>query len=201
MYPGMGISLPNMLPSFPTFPNVRPHPASPARGHRALPKFNLPIREFLGEYGWVQGDGSTVWSKPVDSTLPLKRLNTKLARLGKGIRSWRREKDGDTRLQLAIVKEVLLQLKAAQENRLLTNQENELHRRLKTRSTELAAIEKSSIRQRSRLAYIRSGDANTKYFHIRASTRLRKNYIQSLHMDGGVAVVHNDKEKVVTDYF
>jgi len=51
------------------------------------------------------------------------------------------------------------------------------------------------------LAYIRSGDANTKYFHIRASTRLRKNYIQSLHMDGGVAVVHNDKEKVVTDYF
>ena len=110
-----------------------------------------------------------VWSKPVHSTLPLKRLNTKLARLAKGIRRWRREKVGDTRLQLAFVKEVLLQLVAAQENRLLTNQENELHRRLKARSTELAAIEKSRIRKRSRLAYIRSGDTNTKYFHIRAA--------------------------------
>ncbi|CAD6342401.1 unnamed protein product [Miscanthus lutarioriparius] len=158
---------------------------------------------FQFENFWVNMDGfkemvQQVWSKPVHSTLPLKRLNTKLARLAKGIRRWRREKVGDTRLQLAIVKEVLLQLVAAQENRLLTNQENELRRRLKARSTELAAIEKSRIRQRSRLAYIRSGDANTKYFHIRASTRLRKNYIHSLHTDGGVAVVHNDKEKVIT---
>jgi hypothetical protein len=30
---------------------------------------------------------------------------------------------------------------------------------------------------------------------------LRKNYIQSLHTDEGVAIAHNDKEKVVTDYF
>jgi hypothetical protein len=161
---------------------------------------------FRFENFWVNMDGfkemvQQVWSKPVHSTLPIKRLNTKLARLANGIRRWHREKVGDTRLQLAIVKEVLLQLEAAQENRLLTNQENELRRRLKARSTELAAIEKSRIRQRSRLAYIRSGDANTKYFHIRASTRLRKNYIHSLHTDGGVAVVHNDKEKVVTDYF
>jgi hypothetical protein len=106
-----------------------------------------------------------------------------------------------TWLQLAIVKEVLLQLEAAQETRLLTSQETELRRRLKARSTGLTAIEKSRIRQRSRLTYIRCGDANTKFFHIRASTRLRKNYIQSLHTDEGVAIAHNDKENVVTDYF
>jgi hypothetical protein len=95
---------------------------------------------------WVHIDGfkevvQQIWNKPVHSTMPLKRLNTKLARVAKGIRRWRKEKVGDTRLQLAIVKEVLLQLEAAQETRLLTSQETELRHRLKTRSTGLAAIE------------------------------------------------------------
>jgi len=72
---------------------------------------------------------------------------------------------------------------------------------LKARSTELAAIEKSRIKQRARLAYIRNGDANTKFFHIRASTRMRKNYICCLHTNGGVAITHNDKQKVLEDYF
>ena len=142
-----------------------------------------------------------IWKRPVQSVLPLKRLNPKLARVAKGIKRWRKEKTGDTRLQLAIVKEVLLQLEAAQESRALTPQELQLRRQLKAKSTGLAAIEKSRIRQRSRLAYIRSGDTNTKFFHIRASTRLRENYVHCLHTDGGVAVTHNDKEKVVADYF
>jgi len=142
-----------------------------------------------------------VWSKPVHSTLPLKRLNTKLARLAKGIRSWRREKDGDTRLQLAIVKEVLLQLEAAQENRLLTNQEKRTAPTLKSKEhrtcshrkiQDLAAVEIGIHPQRG---------YEHKIFPHQGSTRLRKNYIHSLHTDGGVAVVHNDKEKVVTDYF
>lgn len=51
------------------------------------------------------------------------------------------------------------------------------------------------------MAYIRSGDANTKFFHIRASTRRRKNYIHCLHANGGVAITHSDKQKVVADYF
>lgn len=111
-----------------------------------------------------------------------------------------REKIGDTRLQLAIVKEVLLQLEAAQELRTLTPQEIALRRQLKAKSTGLAAIEKSRIRQRARLSHIRSGDANTKFFHIRASTRTRKNYIHCLRTDEGLAITHSDKEKVVADY-
>ena len=142
-----------------------------------------------------------VWSKPVHSSLPIKRLHTKLARVAKGLKRWHGEKIGDTRLQLAIVKEVLLQLEAAQEFRTLTQQELDLRRRLKIRSTGLAAIEKSRIKQRARLTYIRSGDVNTKFFHIRASTRLRKNYIHCLHTDGRVATTHNDKEKITAITF
>ena len=118
-----------------------------------------------------------IWNKPVASSQPLKRLHIKLYRVAKGIKRWRKEKIGDTRLQLAIVKEILLQLEAAQEFRNLSQEELQLRQQLKIRSMGLAAIEKSRIRQKSRLANIKCGDANTKLFHIRASSRARKNYI------------------------
>ena len=74
---------------------------------------------------WVHMDSfkklvEQVWNRPVHSALPIKRLHIKLARVAKGIKRWRKEKIGDTRLQLAIVKEVLLQLEAAQETMTLT---------------------------------------------------------------------------------
>ena len=141
------------------------------------------------------------WNRPVASALPIKCLHIKMARVAKGIKCWKKDKIGDTRIQLAIVKEVLLQLEVAQEHRVLTVMELHLCCRLKSRSTRLAAIEKSRIRQRSRLTYIRCGDANTKFFHSRANARRRKNYIHCLHTDGGIAVAHQDKEKVIHDYF
>jgi hypothetical protein len=79
--------------------------------------------------------------------------------------------------------------------------EFDLCRDLNVHSTGLAAIEKSRIRQRSRLTYIRCGNANTKIFHIRASARRRKNYIHCLHTDEGIAIAHEEKEKVIGDYF
>jgi hypothetical protein len=49
-----------------------------------------------------------IWNRPVHSALPIKWLHIKLARVAKGIKKWRKEKIGDTWLQLAIIKEVLL---------------------------------------------------------------------------------------------
>jgi len=95
-------------------------------------------------------------------------------------------KIGDTRLYLAIIKEVLLHLEAAEEIRALTPRELQLHQQLKARGTGLATIEKSRIRQRSRLVFIQNGDANTIFFHIRASTSMRKNYVHYLDTNGGL---------------
>ena len=100
----------------------------------------------------------------MNSVQPLKRLHIKLARTIKGIKNWKKSKIGDTRLQLAIVKEIILRLETAQEERTLTQDELDLLKRLKVRSIGLALIEKARIRQRSRLTYIRFGDANTKFF-------------------------------------
>ncbi|XP_066392289.1 uncharacterized protein [Miscanthus floridulus] len=161
---------------------------------------------FRFENFWTKVDGfhevvQDAWNKPVYSALPLKRLHIKLARVAKAIKRWHKEKIGDTRLQLAIVKEVLLQLELAQESRMLMSQELDLCRRLKTRSVGLAAIEKSRIRQRSRLTYIRCGDTNIKFFHIRANARQRKNYIHCLHTERGMVMAHEEKQKVTGVYF
>lgn len=133
------------------------------------------------------------------STQPLKWLQ--IIQVTKAIKRWRKEKIGDTRQQLALVKEIFLQLEAAQEYRSLSQEELQLRRQLKIHSMGLAAIKKSRIKQKSRLTNIKCGDANTKLFNIRASSRARKNYIQCLQSDNGIALTHKDKEEVSSDYF
>ena len=55
----------------------------------------------------------------------------------------------DTRLQLVIVKEIILRLETAQEERTLTQDELNLLRRLKARSIGLALIKKARFKQRA----------------------------------------------------
>ncbi|WVZ96688.1 hypothetical protein U9M48_042292 [Paspalum notatum var. saurae] len=112
-----------------------------------------PNHSFRFENYWVKMDGfkeavQSAWSKQITSShLPLKRLHIKLARTAKAIKAWRKAKIGDTKLQLVIVKEVILRLETAQEDRTLTFEELELLKKLKLRSLGLALIEKSRIRQ------------------------------------------------------
>jgi len=167
--------------------------------HKKEPSFRF-------ENFWTSVDGfqetvQEAWNKPISSSNQLKRLHTKLSRVAKALKRWRKEKVGDTKLQLALAKEILLQLEVAQESRALSPEELDLRRRLKIRSTGLAAIEKARIRQRSRLTYIRAGDANTKFFHMRASARRTKNYIHCLHTNDSMVFAHDSKEKIVVDYF
>jgi len=172
--------------------------------HGMLDHFNNNFFRF--ENFWTKMDGfqevvQAEWGKPVNTTLPIKRFHIKMARLAKRLKKWCKEKKGNTRLQLAITKEILLQLEMAQESRPLSIPELELRKRLKARSTGLAVIEKSRMRQRSRLTYIRSGDAKTKLFHMEANARRRKNYIHCLQKDGGLVFSQEEKEKVAEDYF
>jgi hypothetical protein len=71
---------------------------------------------------------------------------------------------------------------------------------LKARILGLSVIQRSRARQRSRITWLRHGDANTKFFHIMANQR-RKKHIHSLQTDEGLAVTQADKQRAVLDHF
>ena len=100
-----------------------------------------------------------------------------------------------------MAQEVILRFDIAQESRSLSDAEYRLRANLKKRILGWAAIEKARRRQSSRVTYLREGDANTKFFHLKANARRRKNFIQRLKNGPGWAVSHQDKQTIVVDHF
>ena len=58
----------------------------------------------------------------------------------------------------------------------------------------LASLEEISLRQKSRVLWLKEGDNNSKFFHRMANSHGRNNYLGDLEVDG---VVYEDKAEVV----
>jgi hypothetical protein len=97
--------------------------------------------------------------------------------------------------------DVILQLDVAQEFRALSPDERRLRADLKQHVKGLAALERTRKRQASRISYLREGDANTKFFHLRVNARKRKNHILRLKHNNGWATTHEDKDKLIFEHF
>ena len=161
---------------------------------------------FKFEEFWLRMPGfkdtvSVAWNKHIQATDPIRRFHTKLSRTAKALKQWQRQSVGDIRKQLAVGKEIILRLDLAEEARPLSEEERGLRRTLKASYLGLLAIDKMKLRQRSRLTWIRLGDANSKLFHARANGRRRRIYIQRLVTGAGMAVTTKDKEEVLFQHF
>ena len=95
------------------------------------------------------------------------------------------------RLQLAVARVVILRFDTEEEHRQLQQWELELRRKLKFRVLGLASLARSIARQRSRVLYLREGDANTRFFLLQACRRGRVNTISSLRVHG-TEVINDD---------
>jgi hypothetical protein len=80
---------------------------------------------------------------------------------------------------------VILHLDLAQEARILNAQERDLRAKLKRKVIALAVIERARRKQSARIANIREGDANTKFFHLRVNARRRKIHIHRIKHNNG----------------
>jgi hypothetical protein len=107
-------------------------------------------------------------------------FRVKLSRVAKALRFWSKSLVSHAKLAMTICRDVILQLEVAQERRPLSLGEIELIRKLKLRILGLAAVERSRERQRSRVTWLRKGDANTKYVHLMATMRKQINFIHVL---------------------
>ncbi|XP_071685441.1 uncharacterized protein [Lolium perenne] len=142
------------------------------------------------------------WTKPVSSNDAVRKLHTKLSRTAAGLKKWYKNLQKETRLQEDIANEVIFQLDLAQEERELSADERLLRRFLKARLLGIAAVERSRWKQRARLSWIKAGDANTRFFHLKANGRRRKNHIPALKSDIGIEVTdHEAKANILHQHF
>ena len=89
--------------------------------------------------------------------------------MAKALKSWSAKQIGLVQLQLAIAKEIIYRLEAAQDFRTLAPHELALCRKAKLCSLGLASLQRTLVRQRARITYLAEGDANTSFFFPFAS--------------------------------
>lgn len=79
--------------------------------------------------------------------------------------------------------------------------ELELHRELKAHVLGLASLARCMARQRARTRHLRESDACTRYFHLMACHRRRKNYLLAISHNGQTFTENEAKAEVVYSYY
>jgi len=140
------------------------------------------------------------WDTVQPRTCPLDTLALKLKATARGLQSWSQKKFGHFKSQLLLAKEIVHQLDIAQESRPLQPNELWLRNNLKKHSLALSSLLRTISRLRSRINWLKDGDANTRLFHQHARYRKKKNFIPKLHVGDQVITKHEDKAAVVLDF-
>jgi hypothetical protein len=141
------------------------------------------------------------WASAEPDGDPLKKLDAKLTATAKALRSWGQRKQSHLSLLFQIANEVILRLDEARELRPLSDGERRLRAFLKGKCLALASLERTRLRQRARIRDIREGDANSKYFHMKANARRRKHMIPILRHNDQTATSIDDKLELASEYF
>lgn len=78
--------------------------------------------------------------------------------------------------------------------------ERVLRRHLKSSYFDMPT-KKLKLRQRSSITWIRLGNVNSKLFHERVNRHRKKNFMQAIQTDSGIAITKEDKEEVLRKHF
>jgi hypothetical protein len=92
-------------------------------------------------------------------------------------------------------------LEIAQDNRLLSLDEDWLRRELKRHCLVLASVERTIVRLRSQVRHLKDGDANTSFFHKQAIFRRKKKAIPKLMSGGHLVTTQEEKQNVMFEFY
>lgn len=163
-------------------------------------------RRFRFENHWVKLDGykevvAHTWNSVPNRRDSLSTIAVKLRATARALRRWSSRFHSDLALRAAITSTLIMLLDRAMDNRVLTDAELQFRAMLKMNRLGIAAVQRSMWRQRSRIQWIKEGEANTRYFHAKASARRRKNHIHRLVVNGTVITEQKAKEQALFDHF
>lgn len=97
--------------------------------------------------------------------------------------------------------EIIFRLDAAADSRRLTRGELDLRKLLKRKLLGLCSLQRTIAWQRSRLLFLREGDANTEFFHRHARHRQRRSVITTLTKDGETYTGQDNLARMVDQYY
>jgi hypothetical protein len=132
---------------------------------------------------------------------PLTALHIKLSRTAKALRIWSKTLLPQSKIALAVCREVVDQLEKAQEARPLIESERQLIKALQERILGLAAIEKRRARQKYRITWLKKGDVNSKYFHLMNNVRKKRNFIHTLQTAEGAVLIESERYMAIYTHF
>jgi hypothetical protein len=166
----------------------------------------LGRRRFHFEAFWPKIDGflevvSLAWHSVPVLNCPFSTLNLKLKAAAKGLHESSAKKVGNISSTLALAQVLLHHLEVAQDSLLLSSAELWFKINLKKHSVALASLQRTIARLRSRIGWLREGDANTKLFHMHSRFRKKKNFVTKLVSNGVVLSSHDDKANLVDDFY
>jgi hypothetical protein len=163
-------------------------------------------RRFHFESFWLKFPGfleevAASWNQPARCYCPLEKVSMKLKRLSKRLQSWGHKMVGNVGTQLGLAREVLHGLEIAQDIRILAEEDVWLLQKLKQHCLVLTSLERTIARLRSRIHYLKEGDANTRFFHMQACFRKKRNFISHLEDEGRTVTNHDQMQEPLDGFF
>ncbi|CAL5382198.1 unnamed protein product [Camellia sinensis] len=124
------------------------------------------------------------WSESLAQRWAGFRIKMKLCGLKPELKRWNLEEFGIVESQLKKAEEELHALELMAESRVLETQESAVRREVRNLVRELRKKMDLIWFQKSRLNWAQNGDRNTRFFHIMANKRQRRNLVDSVVVDG-----------------
>ena len=163
-------------------------------------------RPFKFERGWLIRDGfydmvANIWQSENSGCSPLERWQNKLRRLRQHLRGWAKHTAGTYRKEKKRLLAILEKLDKKAEAIPLSAQELDLKHYLKESLVSLLREEEIKWYERAKVKTLLEGDNNTRFFHLVANGKHRKQHIFKLENDQGRVIGVDQLKSHITNYY